>query len=211
MINSPTIGIIDTGTSNIKSVIYACKINDMNIKIIDCKFNGDNFDGLIVPGIGSFNVVMNNLKSTNLDNYILEYLHKSKPAFFICVGMQILFTTSEEFGNSVGLNFFNGNVKKIPEGNKNNKRKVPIIGWNSINVVKNNKFFEDINYESNFYFTHSYYVDPENKDLITTTSNYFGFEYCSSICKDNIFATQFHPEKSSKTGLKMYKNFRNVC
>jgi len=125
--------------------------------------------------------------------------------------MQILFTTSEEFGNSVGLNFFNGNVKKIPEGNKNNKRKVPIIGWNSINVVKNNKFFEDINYESNFYFTHSYYVDPENKDLITTTSNYFGFEYCSSICKDNIFATQFHPEKSSKTGLKMYKNFRNVC
>ena len=211
MSKTPVVGIIDTGTSNIKSVIYACQSSNMDIKIIDSKFNIDNYQGLIVPGIGSFNVVMNNLKSKKLDINILEYLNKSKPAFFICVGMQILFSTSEEFGESNGLNVFNGKVKKIPEGKENNNRRVPLIGWNSINILNKTNIFNDIEDKSNFYFTHSYYADPENKNIISSTANYDGFRYCSSITKDNIFATQFHPEKSSITGLKMYNNFRNFC
>lgn len=211
MSNNPIIGIIDTGTSNIKSVIYACQVSNMNIEIIDSKFNVNNYDGLIVPGIGSFNVVMNNLISKNLDKNILDYLNKSKPAFFICVGMQILFSTSEEFGESKGLNYFKGKVKKIPEANDIKKRRIPLIGWNSINIVKKTNIYNDIDSKSNFYFTHSYYVDPDNKELISSFSNYENFKYCSSISKDNVFATQFHPEKSAETGLKMYNNFRNVC
>ena len=212
MSNSPVVGIIDTGTSNIKSVIYACQTSNMDIKIIDSKFNIDNYQGLIVPGIGSFNVVMNNLKSKKLDINILEYLNKSKPAFFICVGMQILFSKSFEFGEHKGLEVFKGKVKKIISSEKKNsqKRNIPMIGWNKLIKKNNSKIFTNLSSDEFFYFTHSFYADPEEKKIISTTTNYSGFEYCSSISNKNIFATQFHPEKSGESGIKIYKNFLNL-
>ena len=208
MKQKPNIGIIDTGTSNIKSVIYACKANDIEISIITNKFKCKDLDGLILPGIGSFGVVMENIRKNRLEDSILEFLHLCKPAFFICVGFQILFSDSEEFGSQKGLGFLEGSVKKIPE---NNFRKVPIIGWNAINLNHESKLFKNTNNNLNFYFTHSFYVQPKDKNIISSTSNYYDFKYCSSIENKNLFATQFHPEKSSKSGLEIYKNFKNIC
>ncbi len=208
MSKNPNVGIIDTGTSNIKSVIYACKANNIDTFIITEKFKHKDFDGLILPGIGSFGVVMDNIRKNNLEDSILKFLYSNKPSFFICVGLQILFSDSEEFGTQKGLGFLDGSVKKIPE---ENYRKVPIIGWNSIDMNCESKLFKNINNNLDFYFTHSFYVTPKNKNIISSTSEYYGFEYCSSIETNNLFATQFHPEKSSKSGLQMYKNFKNIC
>ena len=201
----PTIALIDTGTSNIKSVYYAlseCNGNVTNIsKPSEAK---KKIDAMVVPGIGSFNFVMNKLKKEKLDELIIEKINQKVPSLFICVGMQILFSKSYEFGSHKGLEIFQGEVKKI--SNKE-KRKVPFIGWNKLNQNKKCKILNGITDNEFFYFTHSYFVDPENKNIISTTTNYNDFTYCSSISHKNIFATQFHPEKSGNSGLKIYKNF----
>ena len=204
MKRKPLIGLIDTGTSNIKSVNYALSKYNVDVKYI--KENTKmHMDAMVVPGIGSFDYVMKKLKKEKLDKLIIEKVQKI-PSLFICVGMQILFTESSEFGKHSGLNLFNGKVKKIDE----KKRKVPFIGWNKVNIKKNCKIFQNIKKDEFFYFTHSYYVIPDDKKIISSEANYLDFNYCSSISKNNIFATQFHPEKSGKEGLKIYKNFINL-
>ncbi len=204
MKRKPSIGLIDTGTSNIRSVNYA--LNEFNVEVKYIKESTEkNMDAIVVPGIGSFEHVMNKLKKEKLDKLIIEKIQKI-PSLFICVGMQILFTESFEFGKHLGLNLFKGKVKKIDE----KKRKAPFIGWNQVNLQKKCEIFQDIKKNEFFYFTHSYYVIPEDKQIISSETNYLDFKYCSSISKDNIFATQFHPEKSGKEGLKIYKNFINL-
>ena len=204
------IGIIDTGTSNIKSVFYALQENNVDVvQISNFKEYNKNIDALIVPGIGSFSFVMEKLQKENLDKIILEVLVKNKPSMFICVGMQILFSSSNEFGFNKGLNFFEGEVKKISEEDSSGKkvRKIPIIGWNKIKKENNCKVLDIKNLNEFYYFTHSYFADPVDKSIISSTANYEDFRYCSSISKGNVFAFQFHPEKSGKNGLKIYKNF----
>ena len=126
------------------------------------------------------------------------------------MGFQIFFEKSFEHGENKGLSILDGEF--VPLNQKNKNLIIPHVGWNQCDIVnKKNKLFDGIENNSDFYFTHSYYADPENKNIISSTANYDGFRYCSSITKDNIFATQFHPEKSSITGLKMYNNFRNFC
>ncbi len=204
MKRKPLIGLIDTSTSNIRSVNYALNEFDVEVKYIK-ESNEKNMDAIVVPGIGSFEHVMNKLKKEKLDKLIIEKIQKI-PSLFICVGMQILFTESLEFGKHLGLNIFKGKVKKID----GKKRKVPFIGWNQINLQKKCKIFQNIKKNEFFYFTHSYYVMPEDKQIISSEADYLDFKYCSSISKNNIFATQFHPEKSGKEGLKIYKNFINL-
>lgn len=208
----PTVGIIDTKTSNIKSVYYATSLQNVEVKYITSLEDTQNIDAMIVPGIGNFSFVMNQLKKNNLDKYICEKIYKDIPSLFICVGMQILFTKSYEFGEHDGLNIFEGEVKKIDMNDKNgNKiRNIPMIGWNNLDLKKNCQIFNNIKNESFFYFTHSYYCEPKNKGIITSTSNYLDFNYCSSVSKKNIFATQFHPEKSGEVGLRVYKNFVKI-
>lgn len=203
------IGVVDTGTSNIKSVVYALGQYVSNIIIISKYENVNRFDGIVVPGVGSFNHVMNNLHKTKLDDFIKDFIETSKPMFFICVGLQILFEKSDEFIESKGLHLLDGTVKKIPCDNK--KRSVPMIGWNNINLKKNSKYFKNIPSSTQFYFIHSYYVDLKNKSFLHSEANYKSFTYCSSIEFNNIFATQFHPEKSGIEGLKIYSNFIDVC
>ena len=209
MKKKPSIALIDTGTSNIKSVYYA--LIESNAEVLQVKKISDinkKIDAIIVPGIGSFNYVMNKLKNENLDKFISEKIHYKTPSLFICVGMQILFAKSYEFGVHKGLGFFKGDVKKIGEKkNLNEKRKIPFIGWNKLMINKKCQILEGISENDFFYFTHSFYVDPIDKDIISTTTNYDNFTYCSSVSYENIFATQFHPEKSGVSGLKIYKNF----
>ena len=182
MNKKPLIALIDTGTSNIKSVYYA--LTESNAEVLQIKKPSDlnkKIDAMVVPGIGSFNYVMRKLKSENLDKFISEKINSQIPSLFICVGMQILFAKSYEFGIHKGLEFFDGEVKKINEKiGSEDKRKIPFIGWNKLIINKKCKVLEGISENDFFYFTHSFYVDPLNKDIISTTTNYDNFSYCSS-------------------------------
>ena len=202
------VGLVDTGTSNIKSVFYALKLFDTKIINIESDSN-EKIDYMVVPGIGSFKTVMEKLKEKKLDEFIKKKIASNVPSLFICVGMQILFSKSYEFGETIGLDILKGSVIKIPYNFKNKKINVPIIGWNKLNYKKNCNVFQKTKEKNFFYFTHSFYVKPENEKIVSTSTNYFGFEYCSTISHNKIFAAQFHPEKSGKEGLKIYKNFLN--
>jgi len=207
--NKSLIGIVDTGTSNIMSVIHACNYFSINYKIIREYEDHSEISGIIVPGVGSYKAVMFNLKKTQLDKFIKEFVNTNKPSLFICIGMQILFDKSEEFGETKGLGILGGYIKKIPSNYNKYVRSVPMIGWNNLNIKKVSEIFLNINDKINFYFTHSYYADVYDSNIIHSTVNYNQFLYCSSIEFKNIFATQFHPEKSGIEGMKVYKNFYN--
>jgi len=201
------VGLIDTGTSNIKSVFYALKLFD--VEVLNINSNTDKqIDFMVVPGIGSFKTVMEKLKKKELDKYIIKNIALNIPSLFICVGMQILFTKSYEFGQTHGLNIFKGDVIKLPNYSKKKKLNIPFIGWNKLDYKKDCRIFKK-NDDNFFYFTHSYYVNPENKKIISTYTNYFGFKYCATISYNKIYASQFHPEKSGEVGLKIYDNFLN--
>tara|TARA_Y100000816_G_C26108358_1_gene590137 strand:+ start:9469 stop:10110 length:642 start_codon:yes stop_codon:yes gene_type:complete len=207
----PLIGIVDTETSNIKSVFYALSLFNVDIVYITSKDEAPKVDAIIVPGIGNFSYVMKKLKDRKLDEYIFEKISNNLPGLFICVGMQILFTKSFELGVHEGLNLLEGEIRKINILNDKGikVRNVPIIGWSQITNIKDCNLFKGKNQNSYFYFTHSFFVDPLDKKIISSKNNYLGFEYCASISKNNIFATQFHPEKSGKAGIKLYENFIN--
>ena len=146
----PLVGIIDTKTSNIKSVFYALSLQDVDIKYIADGNSSSAIDAMIVPGIGNFSFVMDKLRENKLDKYISNNISKKIPSLFICVGMQILFTKSFELGEHNGLNIFEGEVMKIKENDNNGKkvRNVPAIGWNKIEYTKECKGYKDIDNES---------------------------------------------------------------
>ncbi len=157
---------------------------------------------LVLPGVGAFRDCMRNLDDLSLTEAILKSIEKGKPYLGICLGLQILFTRSDEFGSSPGLGVLDGSVVRFPE----NGLKVPHMGWNSVSLRKRPPIFNNINDESYFYFVHSYYVDPGDRSVVAGTTGY-GIEFTSMIWKDNIIATQFHPEKSQQLGLKLLKEF----
>ena len=208
------VALFDTQTSNIKSVYYALLKVGFEVKIVKNSSDFKNiYDGFVFPGIGSFRTVMKNLKKKNLDNIIMDQINLI-PSLFICVGMQILFDSSEEFGFTEGLGIIKGSVKKLPNKYEKSEIKVPAIGWN--NVVSQNKInnkFSIIqkNLVKPYYFTHSFYCNPNDKNIISSSAKIKNFEYCSSVSFNKINALQFHPEKSGEYGLKLYKNFFNIC
>jgi imidazole glycerol-phosphate synthase subunit HisH len=208
--NRKKIGIIDTSVSNIQSVIYALKKFDVDIIILD-SFTSKNFgiDGIVVPGIGSFPEVQKKIENYQLDKFIINNIFKI-PSLFICIGMQLLFEKSEEFESVKGLGVLKGDVKKIPNNYSQIIRSVPHNGWNTVCYNNKSKIYYDIKDRSNFYFTHSYYIDPSDKNIVSGITNYKQFSFCSSIEYKNIYACQFHPEKSSKDGLKIYQNWINL-
>ena len=168
---------------------------------------------IILPGVGAFNDAMNNLKKLDLISPLKDKVGSGTPLLGVCLGLQLLFTESEEFGNHKGLDLVEGSIVKFPNQIRGNHIKVPQIGWNKIYAYdKGNWDNSPLNKipEGEFmYFVHSYYANPGNKSEITTLTEYEGIEYCSSILKNNIFATQFHPEKSAKWGIEVYKNWAN--
>ena len=184
------IGIVDTKTSNIQSVINACKCIGFKIEIIDEEKSIKNLQGLLIPGVGSFNAVMNNLRQKKIDQVIFDFIDTGKPLLFICIGMQILFETSEEHEDTKGLGIINGKVKKIPKLYNSKINKVPIIGWNNISLKDNSQLIKaDKAEDSYYYFIHSYYADLSNQDYVLSTSLYNEFEYCSALKFKNIYAT----------------------
>jgi imidazole glycerol-phosphate synthase subunit HisH len=205
-----TVAIIDYEAGNLFSVQHACETVGLDCRITKKPNEVKNADALILPGVGAFGDAMNNLKMLGLIQPLKDFAASGKPFLGVCLGMQLLFSESEEFGNVKGLNILEGRVTRFPEVNENGKRvKIPHIGWNRIyNPPEregwSNTALEHIVNGEFMYFIHSFYVCPYNKDQILSLTDYEGIEYCSAVKKDNIFATQFHPEKSAEEGMKIY-------
>ena len=202
--------IIDYELGNLFSVNQA--LEKIGLKTIISKDPNDieNADAIILPGVGAFGDAMNNLTKLGLTQPIKNFINSGKPFLGICLGLQLLFTQSEEFGTQNGLNIIKGMVKKFPATNNDYKLKVPQISWNKVlfpyQDLKAISPMNNINNEEYFYFVHSFYIVPEENVTLTNTE-YGGIIYSSSIVKNNIFACQFHPEKSGHEGLKIYKNW----
>ena len=200
--------IIDYKLGNLFSVKQACDTVGIYSIVSSEVSEILNADALILPGVGAFQEAMHNLVSLGLDRAIISQVEKGIPIFGICLGLQLLFDKSEEFGNGNGLGIISGLIKKFPDSLNDKRVKVPHIAWNKIKI--NNSLWKKsplANTKDNefMYFVHSYYVIPNNINLQLTNTNYDGIDFCSSIFEKNIFATQFHPEKSAEKGLSIYK------
>jgi glutamine amidotransferase len=207
--------IIDYGAGNVKSVINAFEEVEKNIEIILSNKEADikKSDFLVLPGVGAFEDCMNSLKNVSelIPNLNEAVLTNKKPFLGVCVGMQVLATLGQENGTHKGLNYIAGEVKKIPNIDVNNNvLKVPHMGWNNVFIKENNNhpILAGIENGEHFYFANSYYFQGENEENILAFAQY-GVKISAVISKENIFATQFHPEKSGKSGLKIFKNFLN--
>ena len=195
------ITIIDYKSGNLKSISNGFKKIGAEYQITDDKEVIANSDYLVLPGVGAFGSAMENLKP--FEDVIHEHVGDDKPFLGICLGQQVLMSSSEESPDVKGLNLFEGRVEKLPEGVK-----IPHMGWNKLKVVNNSPILEGIDGEF-FYFVHSYHVIPDDESIIAGTCEY-GNDVVASLSQNNLFSTQFHPEKSSKAGLKILKNFTNL-
>ncbi|MBK7312100.1 MAG: imidazole glycerol phosphate synthase subunit HisH [Sphingobacteriaceae bacterium] len=197
------VAIIDYGMGNVASVQKALNFLKIESAITSDPELIEKSDVIILPGVGSFLQGMKNLKSKGLDVLLTDQvLNKKKKFLGICLGMQLLAEAGTEPNDNPGLGWIKGKVKKI----ENIPFRIPHMGWNNINV-KIDKYYSQIN-EKDFYFIHSYHFVPSNSEVIAATTNY-GIEIVASIQQDNIFATQFHPEKSQEAGLTLLRNFFN--
>ena len=195
--------IIDYGAGNIKSVEKALLSLGQEVVITDDKETILNADRIILPGVGAFGDAMAQLEKTGLDVVIREAVEKNIPFLGICLGLQLLFEKSEEAPGVKGLGILKGEVKKIPA---EQGLKIPHMGWNSLHFAHDGKLFHGIEEGSYVYFVHSYYLKAEEEFIVKASTEY-GVSIHASVEKDNVFACQFHPEKSSETGLKILKNF----
>jgi glutamine amidotransferase len=206
------IAIIDYESGNLKSVSKAVELasnnilNKSDVKIINSANELKNFDKIVLPGQGSFKQCYQSLLSIDgiVDELTSAVLEKQKPILGICVGMQLFSSFGEEDGGSKGFDWIKGKVNKINLTDKN--LKLPHMGWNNISINQKSKLFSGIENESHFYFVHSFAFDVENDQFISATTNY-STEIISAVEKDNIFGTQFHPEKSQANGIKILENF----
>lgn len=198
------IGIIDYGMGNLGSVSNAFRFLEVDAKIITRKAELDSCRAVVLPGVGAFGDCMGHLVEHDFVQPIKSWVQAGKPFMGICLGLQALFQSSEESPGVPGLGIFEGSVKRfdLPR-----ELKVPQIGWNRINEVQPDcPMFDGIGNGSFFYLVHSYYVCPADESIVAGKTEY-GIDYCSCVWKDNVFATQFHPEKSQAVGLRMLKNF----
>ena len=200
-----SIAIIDYGAGNLRSVQKALEILGFISEITSDKNTISNSKGIILPGVGAFDPAIKELKSKGLFDLLKKEINSTKPFLGLCLGMQLLFGSSEE-GKEKGFGTITGTVKRFKAG----PLKIPHMGWNNIKTEKDSPIINNIIDNPQVYFVHSYYCEPtDNEDILTTTD--YGVTFASSISKNNIFALQFHPEKSGETGLKILKNFGGLC
>jgi glutamine amidotransferase len=198
------IGIIDYGMGNLGSVTNACKFLELDAQIVSTPAQFADCRSIILPGVGAFGDCMAHLVEHNFVEAIHGWIDAGNPFLGICLGLQALFQSSDESPSVAGLGVFDGTVKRFdiaPE------LKVPQIGWNAVNQKRPDcPMFAGIDDAAYFYFVHSFYVAPTDESIVAGQTSY-GLDYCSAVWKDNVFAAQFHPEKSQAIGLQMLKNF----
>ena len=199
------IAIIDYGAGNLRSVVNAVK--KLGYHSIVTSNPNEVLDSVaaILPGVGAAADTMNSLGKFGMTDVILQLIQQRRSLFAICVGLQILLSETEEGGGHECLGVIPGKVKRLPPG-----LKIPHIGWNQVKQRFSHPVFEGIPDEANFYFVHSFYAEPADMSVMAGATSY-GVSMCSMIIKDNLIATQFHPEKSGEHGLKMYANFLKIA
>ena len=195
------IAIIDYGAGNLRSVANAIARLGYQPRITSDPAEVVNAEAIIMPGVGAAGDTMASLKRRGLADMIGQLIAEERPFLGVCLGLQILFASTEEGGGHECLGIIPGQVRKLPPG-----LKIPHIGWNQVKQMISHPVFEGIPDEANFYFVHSYYVEPEDRSLVAGETEY-GVRICSVIARGNLVATQFHPEKSGEIGLKLYDNF----
>ncbi|MFH1478180.1 MAG: imidazole glycerol phosphate synthase subunit HisH [Candidatus Omnitrophota bacterium] len=198
------ITIIDYGMGNLRSVEKAFERFSKKVRISSAPEDIFSSDKIVLPGVGAFGKAMEELRKRNLVDTILKTIKNNVPFLGICLGLQLLFSESEEGGTPFGLDVFKGKVRLFKDIGD---LKIPHMGWNSLDIAeKDNKILKNVKSGSYMYFVHSYYVEPEDKSIILCSTDY-GKPFTSGIHKDNVYAFQFHPEKSQKIGLNIIKNF----
>ncbi|WP_108062008.1 imidazole glycerol phosphate synthase subunit HisH [Poseidonibacter lekithochrous] len=200
------IGIIDYNMGNLASVYNACHLLDAKATIVKDPNDLKNYDRIILPGVGAYKDAMEHLNETGMKEAIYNFANTGKPMIGICLGMQLLFESSQEFGHSVGLGLIDGEVIKFDKSKMHEDFKIPHMGWNTIQN-KEHALFEGLD-NPYLYFVHSYHAVTNEKNIIGKTT--YGYDFVSAVNKDNIYGFQPHPEKSHDNGLKILKNFMKI-
>lgn len=199
-------GIIDYDAGNIKSVMNAFEFIGEKTELVHT--NLAKYDRIVLPGVGAFGEAMQKLKSRGLDEEIKLFVASGKPFLGICLGMQLLFEKSDEFGENLGLGLIKGEVVRFKESEFTKKLKIPHVGWNSCEFTRKSKINKGLGQSAYLYFVHSYHVVCDDKFALSKT--FYGYEFVSAVEKDNVFGFQPHPEKSHENGLKILKNFTEI-
>ena len=194
------ITIVDYGMGNLKSLANAFETLGQKVKLAKTKQEIERAEKLVFPGVGSFGRAMEILRKKRLDAAIIEHIGRKKPFLGICLGFQLLFQKSDESRGVRGLSIFQGNIVKFKKG------KIPHMGWDQISLQKQSRLFRNIPDKSFVYFMHSFYPKPKDKAL-AAANTFYEENFCSATESGNIFAVQFHPEKSGEVGMRILKNF----
>jgi glutamine amidotransferase len=194
--------VVNYGVGNLRSISKGLEKSGAAVEITYSPKDLRNSDAIILPGVGAFAPAVKNMAP--LADVVAEAMENGKPILGVCLGLQLLFTRSSEGGSIRGLDFVSGDIIKLPE-----TVKIPQMGWNTLNIVQSHPLLEGVKDGSYVYFVHSYYPQPSDPEVIVATTEY-GVRFPSMVAKKNLFATQFHPEKSSKTGLTILKNFVRI-
>ena len=197
------IAVIDYGAGNLQSVCKALQYIGCESCVVDSRDALFRADGAILPGVGSFADAMDCLEQSGMKEAILAYLQLGRPFLGICLGLQLLFEGSEESPGVKGLGVFKGSIARIPSGKG---LKIPHIGWNSLHFCRQSPLFQGIDEQAYVYFVHSYYLKAQDRQIVTSQTEY-GVTIDASVAQGNLYATQFHPEKSGAVGLQMLRNF----
>lgn len=200
------IAIIDYGAGNIQSVSKALRHIGCDCIVTRDKEEIMRADGAVLPGVGSFGDTVDSLDRYGIKQTVKDYIGSGKPFLGICLGMQLLFPRSEESPGAEGLGIYEGSISRIPNGEG---LKIPHMGWNSLRIDPESRLFKGIEKEPYVYFVHSYFLHATDRSLVAATTEY-GVTIDAAVERGNVFATQFHPEKSGETGLKLLKNFADI-
>ena len=195
------ITVINYRMGNLRSVAKALELSGRSVSVSSAPEDILRADSVVLPGVGAFSTGMKNLEELGLIPAIIETVKKGRPFLGICLGMQLMFEKSREGAKCPGIGLLKGEVKRF-----DSRLRVPHVGWNTVRTVRSSSLFQEILDGSHFYFVHSYYAQPCDRKIILGTTQY-GIEFASAIQKDNIFLTQFHPEKSHEKGLRLLSNF----
>jgi glutamine amidotransferase len=196
--------VVDYGAGNLASVTKAVASLGYQVRVTSSPKEVLNASAVILPGVGAAGDAMADLRRLGLDEAIRLVVAEDRPFFGVCLGFQLLFSVSEEGGGHECLDVLSGVTKRLPSS-----LKIPHMGWNQVRLLSSHPVFGDIASSTNFYFVHSYYVEPTDPSLVLGETDY-GLSFCSVIARGNLIATQFHPEKSGEIGLKLYHNFLHL-
>jgi glutamine amidotransferase len=196
------VAVVNYGVGNLRSIRRGLEKSGADVKITHSPTDLLSSDAIVLPGVGAFAPAVQNM--TPIADVVAEAMKNGKPILGVCLGLQLLFTRSSEGSSVKGLDFISGDIVKLPDAVK-----TPQMGWNTLNIEQSHPMLDGVKDGSYVYFVHSYYPKPIDSDVVVATTEY-GVRFASMVAKKNLLATQFHPEKSSKTGLMMLKNFVRI-